>query len=226
MQTRFPNNPSTRLRRVFLAACLVVPLAAGPAWAGKPADVEALTVQLAELETLAAEFEQTRLNADGRVVRESTGTFVMQRPGRFYWRYQTPYVQELVANDDTLWVYEPDLRQASRSSLESVKGAPIAILMGDRPVDELFRIRPLEGNSGMAWYALQPKGEQGDFQQVLLGVDAQGVKEMRFIDQLDQTTRVTFRDRRFNEPVDEDRFVFEVPAGTDVVEASQPPGLE
>lgn len=226
MQTRFPHDLFSRLRWVLLAVCLAIPLAGVPAWADGPADVEALTAQLAEIDTLSAEFEQTRLNAEGRVVRESTGTFVMQRPGRFYWRYQTPYVQELVANDDTLWVYEPDLRQASRSSLEAVKGAPIAILMGDRPVDELFRIRPLEGNSGMAWYALQPKDEQGDFQQVLLGVDEQGIKEMRFIDQLDQTTRVNFRDRRFNQPVDEDRFVFEVPAGTDVVEASQPPGLE
>ncbi len=226
MQTRFPNDLFSRLRRILLTGCLAIPLASGPAWAVQPPNVDALTKQLAELETLAADFEQTRLNSEGRVVRESTGTFVMQRPGRFYWRYETPYVQELVAKDDTLWVYEPDLRQASRSSLDAVRGAPIAILMGDRPVDELFRIRPLEGNAGMAWFALRPKGEQGDFQQVLLGVDEKGIKEMRFIDQLDQTTRVDFRDRRFNQPVDEDRFVFEVPTGTDVVEASQPPGLD
>lgn len=206
----------------FLTATLFSPWAL----AAPSEDVDALVKQLADIETLSADFIQERRDAKGEVRRESSGTFVLKRPGQFFWRYETPYVQELIANDGTLWVYEPDLRQASRSPLSATDGAPIAILTGERPVTEVFRVRHLESEGGLSWFALRPRDEQGDFREVLLGVDKQGIREMRFIDQLDQTTRVSFESRRFNQPVDESSFRFEAPEGVDVVEAREPPAIQ
>lgn len=206
----------------FLTAVLFSPLVE----AAPSEDVDALVKQLTEIETLSADFVQERRDAKGQVRRESSGTFVLKRPGQFFWRYETPYVQELIANDGTLWVYEPDLRQASRSPLSATDGAPIAILTGERPVTELFRVRHLESEGGLDWFALRPRDEQGDFREVLLGVDERGIREMRFVDQLDQTTRVSFESRRFNQPVDESTFRFEAPEGVDVVEAREPPAIQ
>ncbi|WP_322520484.1 outer membrane lipoprotein chaperone LolA [Guyparkeria halophila] len=206
----------------FLTAVLFSPLAE----AAPSDDVDALVKQLTDIETLAADFVQERRDAKGQVRRQSSGTFVLKRPGQFFWRYETPYVQELIANDGTLWVYEPDLRQASRSPLSATDGAPIAILTGERPVTELFHVRHLESEGGLDWFALRPRDEQGDFREVLLGVDERGIREMRFVDQLDQTTRVSFESRRFNQPVDESTFRFEAPEGVDVVEAREPPGIQ
>jgi outer membrane lipoprotein carrier protein len=206
----------------FLTAVLFSPLAV----AAPSEHVDALAKQLADIETLSADFVQERRDAKGQVRRESSGTFTLKRPGQFFWRYETPYVQELIANDGTLWVYEPDLRQASRSPLSATDGAPIAILTGERPVTELFRVRYLESEGGLSWFVLRPRGEQGDFREVLLGVDEQGIREMRFIDQLDQTTRVSFESRRFNQSVDESMFRFEAPDGVDVVEAREPPAIQ
>lgn len=214
------RNP---LRLLSLLAVLG-PLAA-PAMADKPQTVDALVEQLSAVDTFAADFVQQRRDAEGNLRRESSGHFVLDRPGRFYWRYEKPYVQELIANDGVLWVYEPDLRQATRSPLEATQGAPIAILMGDRPVDEVFRIRALESDGDLAWFALRPREEAGDFREVLLGVDASGVEEMRFVDQLDQTTRVSFDAREYNQSIDETQFRFDPPEGVDVVEATQPPGV-
>lgn len=217
-------RPFLRLLMPLLATLTLAAAFGRPAMAAGPQDVDALVEQLGGIETFAADFVQERRDAQGNVRRHSSGHFVLERPGRFFWRYEKPYVQELVANDGTLWVYEPDLRQATRSPLEATQGAPIAILMGDRPVNEVFRIRPLSGgDDDLAWFALQPRGEAGDFRQVLLGVDEQGVREMRFVDQLDQTTLVTFDARVFNQPVDESQFQFDPPEGVDVVEARQPP---
>ena len=206
----------------FVGSLLLSPLAA----AGPAESVDALVEQLEGVETLAADFRQERRDAQGQVRRESTGHFVLRRPGQFFWRYETPYVQELIANDGTLWVYEPDLRQATRSPLAATEGAPIAILTGERPVDEVFRIRHLESEGGLSWFALRPRAEEGDFREVLLGVDDRGIREMRFIDQLDQTTRVIFESRRFNQAVDESRFRFVPPEGVDVVEAREPPTIQ
>ncbi len=206
----------------FVATVLFSPFAV----AAPSEDVDALVKQLADIETLSADFVQERRDATGQVRRESSGTFILKRPGQFFWRYETPYVQELIANDGVLWVYEPDLRQASRSPLSATDGAPIAILTGERPVTELFRVRHLESESGLSWFVLRPRDEQGDFREVLLGVDERGIREMRFIDQLDQTTRVSFESRQFNQSVDESMFRFEAPEGVDVVEAREPPAIQ
>ena len=216
------------VRSPLQLACLLLAtlgLFSGPAMAETPRSVEAMVDQLSAIDTFAADFVQQRRDPQGNLRRESSGHFVLDRPGRFYWRYEKPYVQELIASDGVLWVYEPDLRQATRSPLEATQGAPIAILMGERPVDEVFDIRALDGDGELSWFALRPKGEAGDFREVLLGVDARGVVEMRFIDQLDQTTQVSFDNRAYNRPVKADRFRFEAPEGVDVVEATQPAGV-
>lgn len=228
------NKPYSFLsRRAWLpvfAVCLSLAstLASLPDVAAEPPrSTEQLIDSLGSIETFAANFEQARINSRGNIARESTGEFAIARPERFHWRYETPHVQELTASKGILWVYEPDLRQATRSKLDSGTAAPIAILMGDRPVEDVFHIRDLGRTDGdMNWFALEPREESGDFREVLLGLDSEGLKEMRFIDQLDQTTRVVFSDRRFNQPVDEDRFRFQVPDGVDVVEAREPPQMQ
>ena len=218
MSFRFPRQLAPLL---LVMAGMFAP----PATAETPRTADALVEQLAAIDTFAADFVQERRDAEGNLRRESSGHFVLDRPGRFYWRYESPYVQELIASDGVLWVYEPDLRQATRSPLQATQGAPIAILMGERPVDQVFRIRALDGDGELAWFALRPRGEAGDFREVLLGVDARGVREMRFVDQLDQTTRVSFAGREYNAPIDASRFRFDPPDGVDVVEASQPAGM-
>ena len=218
MSFRFPRQLAPLL---LVMAGMFAP----PATAETPRTADALVEQLAAIDTFAADFVQERRDAEGNLRRESSGHFVLDRPGRFYWRYESPYVQELIASDGVLWVYEPDLRQATRSPLKANQGAPIAILMGERPVDQVFRIRALDGDGELAWFALRPRGEAGDFREVLLGVDARGVREMRFVDQLDQTTRVSFAGREYNAPIDASRFRFDPPDGVDVVEASQPAGM-
>ncbi|MGM0517642.1 MAG: outer membrane lipoprotein chaperone LolA [Pseudomonadota bacterium] len=220
----FRSRPAPFLTGMPVALLLAIVVMA-PVRAEPPGTVPALIESLESIDTFAAEFEQRRLSARGEVTRELGGHFAIARPDRFHWLYETPYVQELTARDGILWVYEPDLRQATRSKLDAGNAAPIAILMGDRPIDDVFEIRALEPDDGMTWFALRPKEEAGDFREVLLGLDDAGLKEMRFIDQLDQTTHVVFHQRRFGEPVDEDRFVFEPPEGVDVVEARQPPQM-
>ena len=37
----------------------------------------------------------------------------MLRPGRFRWETSDPYQQTVIANGDTLWIYDVDLKQAS-----------------------------------------------------------------------------------------------------------------
>ena len=48
--------------------------------------------------------------------RQSSGTLEFQRPGRFRFAYKKPFEQTLVADGQTLWLYDPDLQQIGRAS--------------------------------------------------------------------------------------------------------------
>lgn len=182
-------------------------------------DDNQLTQFVAQLKTFSADFVQTQRNTRGKVEQKSSGHFVLARPGRFYWVYEKPYVQKLISRGGILWVYDPDLSQVTRSKLSNNKGAPIGILLGTRPLTDVFVITPLgRDDDGMDWFHLKPKGKPGDFSQVLIGLDHKGIKVMEFVDALNNTTRVLFSHRRMNQSVDTSLFDFQPPAGVDVVE--------
>jgi outer membrane lipoprotein carrier protein len=48
-----------------------------------------------------------------KVVRQTQGHFVFQRPGRFVWDTQKPYEQKLIANGNQLILWAKDLNQAT-----------------------------------------------------------------------------------------------------------------
>jgi len=179
-----------------------------------------LTQFVSGLKTIAADFIQIQNDNRGQTHKRSSGHFVLARPGQFNWVYEKPYVQRLVSSGGKLWIYDPDLQQVTRSKLSDAKGAPISILLGTKPLSEVFDISHLgAGNKGkLDWFRLTTKGKKGDFNQVMIGMDDKGIKVMEFTDALNNVTRITFSHRQFNQPVDSKQFDFQPPAGVDVVE--------
>lgn len=183
-----------------------------------PADTRPLTDFVGNLKTFSAKFVQQQVNARGLKQAPSYGHFVLSRPGRFYWIYEKPYVQKLIANGDTLWVYDPDLAQVTRSALSKDRGAPIGIFLGTRPMASAFTITAQGKNDGLAWYGLIDRVGQSDFSQLQVGLDDRGIKAMVFTDKLGNRTTVQFSDRQVNQPVNQKLFDFSPPPGVDVVE--------
>lgn len=183
-----------------------------------PVDTRPLTDFVGNLKTFSAQFVQQQVNARGLKQPPSYGHFVLSRPGRFYWMYEKPYVQKLIANGDTLWVYDPDLAQVTRSALSKDRGAPIGIFLGTRPLASAFTITAQGKNDGLAWFGLIDRVGQSDFSQLQVGLDDRGIKAMVFTDKLGNRTTVQFSDRQVNQPVNQNLFDFSPPPGVDVVE--------
>ncbi|WP_407276659.1 outer membrane lipoprotein chaperone LolA [Halothiobacillus sp. DCM-1] len=186
------------------------------------AEVSRLTDFVHALKTFSADFIQQQVNARGQKQPASTGSFVLARPGKFYWEYQSPYVQKLIARDGTLWVYDPDLKQVTINDLSQDRGAPIGIFLGGRPLEAAFLITPQGANDGLSWFSLTERNPSGDFTQLQVGMDTRGIKAMVFTDKLGNRTTVQFSERKINQPVDASRFDFTPPAGVDVVKNSAP----
>lgn len=168
--------------------------------------------------TLEGQFEQSLIDADGEVVDRTSGTLEIERPTRFRWSYAEPYEQWLVADGLNIWSYDLDLEQVTvKPQAEALANTPALLLGGSDNALEQFEYGGTNIEKVTTWVRLEPKDKSSGFNRVELGfIDAQ-LRRMVFFDNLEQTTFVALNNVKINEPIDAQRFDFQVPDGVDLV---------
>ncbi|WP_435102201.1 outer membrane lipoprotein chaperone LolA [Arhodomonas sp. AD133] len=177
--------------------------------------VEDLARYFESVDTLQGRFVQETRDETGELVEKAEGHFVIDRPGRFNWVYETPYAQRIVADGEWLWVHDRDLLQVTVRPVDEVLGVgPALMLSGDfRTLRDRFRIE--SGEDG--WLRLTPTDEQWDFQAARLRLDDGVPVEVALDDGLGQTVRLELQSVVRNEPPPADSFDTEVPDGVDLI---------
>jgi outer membrane lipoprotein carrier protein len=168
--------------------------------------------------TMSGRFEQALVDADDIVVEESSGTLVIQRPGRFRWTYAEPYEQMLIADGLNVWSYDVDLAQVTVKAQSDVLGStPAALLGGSAQALQEFEFIGSEEDRGTTWVQLRPVDREGSFSKIELGFTDGKLSRMIFSDNLDQSTLIALFDLEFNAEIEAETFEFSPPAGADVV---------
>jgi len=180
---------------------------------------EQLRKQLDAMTTLQGKFTQTLYDEAGVELERSSGTFLLERPGKFYWKTEEPYPQLLVSDQQTIWLYDPDLEQVTvRPFSNDLQQTPALLLSED--VDKLrenFTIHYQQIESTQEQFTLIPKASTGLFQQLtLVFVDGQ-LQGFGLQDNLGQQTRFALHDAVRNQDVDDSVFNFIPPAGVDIL---------
>jgi len=144
----------TQLVRVLSCGLLCLMLSAGTvaAQSNQPQEVlKRLTDFTESLKSFSANFVQTVYDANDTQIQESSGNVLLKRPGRFVWNYIQP-AQQIVADGQSIWLYDIELEQVTVSPLtEQGAGTPLALLMGDKPLEQEFELRPLGQSDGIEW---------------------------------------------------------------------------
>ncbi len=202
-----------RNQRVF-GLCLL--LAAPFAHAGKGLDY--LQSYTSGLKTLQAGFTQTQFDDKMRQLEVASGEFSLQKPGKFRWEYKQPYNQQIIADGKSLWIYDPELEQVVLKPLDQALGAtPIALLTGEKPLQEQFNIVELGNIDGREFLQLEPKIKDTDYGMMLLALSDKGLEAMELKDRLGQVTRIELQRPKLNGPVEDSLFSFKPPKGVDIV---------
>lgn len=176
---------------------------------------------LAEVETLEAGFRQVLVEADSGRERESSGVLYLRRPDRFRWDYREPVPQLVVADGTDLWLYDPDLEQVTVRSLDDgLSSTPAMLLSGQGRLEDSFARGAAYAEDGIDWLELKPLDADSGFAAVRVGFVEGELAVMELTDTLGQTTRIRFFEVRRNVPLDDALFVFEPPAGADVLRDS------
>lgn len=206
--------------RVIATLALMVcalPAAAGEALAEDTARGLVLSF-VSDVATMSSRFEQTLVDANGETLEISSGTLEVNRPGQFRWAYNKPYEQWLVADGLNIWSYDIDLAQVTvKPQAEALANTPALLLGGSASAMDGFKYDDSFVEDGITWVRMHPVDADSGFKRVELAFDNRILSGMVFLDNLDQTTRVSFSDVTINEPIDALRFRFLVPDDVDIV---------
>ena len=197
------------------ALAIVLMLAAPSAAAGARDDLNAFTKGLKGLD---GQFTQKVFDARGKQKESASGRVAVSAPKLFRWEYVKPYPQLIVADGKSVWVYDPDLKQASKRP-QGVEEAnsPLAILLDPAKLDRDFTVKDAGTSGGLAWLQLTPKQAEAGFKTAKLGFGKTGLAKMEYVDALGQRTQIAFGAWKRNPSFAKGTFVYAPAKGVDVI---------
>lgn len=214
--------------KAFLFAIFIVATSVGNTWA---TGLKSLEYFVKNVKTGKADFTQvvTSPSKDGQSprVKTSTGTFEFARPNRFRFNYAKPFVQTIVADGQTLWLYDQDLNQVTARKQSQVLGSTPAALVAAAPdlkaLQSDFVLVDAPDQAGLQWVLATPKSRDGQLQSVRVGLrpgtaaDTATLEVLDILDSFGQRSVLTFSGFQVNPVMPVSLFEFKAPAGADVL---------
>ena len=153
--------------------------------------------------------------------RQSSGTLEFQRPGRFRFAYKKPFEQTLVADGQTLWLYDLDLQQVTARSQAQVLGStPLALIIAATDVGGLqkdFALQAQPARDGLQWVRATPRGVDAEFREARFGFVGLELRRLEIDDRLGQRVTLAFRGGQRNPVIPSGVLRFDPPAGADLI---------
>ncbi|OQW91104.1 MAG: outer membrane lipoprotein carrier protein LolA [Beggiatoa sp. IS2] len=187
-----------------------------PAWAAE----ENLDDFLNSLKTFYAEFEQKQFGEGSNLLETAHGEVYIQRPGR--WDYQQPYDQLIIADGKKVWIYDHDLEQVTVKQINDALGkTPALLLSSDSKVADNFMVTTSHPQENVTRFTLKPKDSQAQFDSLRINLQSNSLQSLELVDNLGQTTSITFKKINLNQVFKPELFVFKPPAGIDIIESTE-----
>ena len=171
-----------------------------------------------DLTSLSGSFTQEVRDKNGRVSRQSVGSFAIARPGKFRFVYEKPYKQTIVSDGTTVWLHDEDLNQVTIKKLgETVNEQPLALLLDASAADKLFDMKALEPQGSIGFVEAKSKKPDAAFTDLRVAIVALQPRELTWRDAFQNVNIIRFEALSKNGKLAPDAFSFVVPKGADVL---------
>ena len=214
----------------FLVFCLSAFSSVALSQDSRPNGVEQLRQFVKTVQSAQGEFAQQQIRTPKpnesqdqlKLIRQTSGQFIFQRPGKFVWDTQKPYEQKLIADGKQLLMWDKDLNQLTiRSANQALAASPAAILFGESALDAQFELEDGGSKTDLQWVNLQPKVKpgQGDlpYTKIAIGMAAGLPKALELTDGFGSVVLVVFNQMQINPKIEPSRFQFKAPPGAEVL---------
>jgi outer membrane lipoprotein carrier protein len=230
MRLRFKNTIAVGVTHASPLLCFFVLLLIQPgpaAYADEPAPptpeiVKKIQDRYQSTQSLEAEFIQVNHYEGFTNTFTSKGRLYIKRPGKLRWDYTQPTKQQVYVNDNKVWVYVPEHQQAVLSPLaqENDSQLPIHLLSWAAELEKEFEVHPEKENGPLTALTLKPKEPKGGPKKILIEVEPKTalIQKITLYDENGNKTSFTFSQIKTNRTLDDKRFVFTPPKGTEVVQ--------
>lgn len=192
--------------------------------------LDSLSQFLKQTRSLRADFVQvvTTPAKEGRPAKPKTssGSFAFVRPTVFRFDYSKPFVQNIVADGQSLWLFDADLNQVTvRSQAQALSSSPATLIASANDLATLgkeFNLKAAAAENGVEWVVATPKQKDASLQSVRIGLRPEaGQVVLSHLDILDAFgTRSQMRFERVEvnpSNLGLTQFSFVPPKGADVV---------
>ena len=158
--------------------------------------------------------------------KTSSGEFAFIRPARFRFDYLKPFPQVIVADGQTLWLYDADLEQVTaRKQAQALGSTPAALIATAVDVASLQKEFSLEAQAdadGLQWVQATPKNRESTIQSVRMGLRVEGAQvslaKLEIFDAMGQRSVLSFERFEVNPPnLSAAQFNFVTPKGVSVI---------
>jgi outer membrane lipoprotein carrier protein len=222
-------------RRLLLGAGILLLACAAPAVAETTAPhgqdsaalrriVEAIQHHYQITDSFTANFVE-EITPVGAPKRTREGMVYFRKPGRMRWEFKTPNEELVVSDGHTLYSYDPGLNQVVESPLSMALRAPGAteflLGVGNIARDFAASMPAAAARDGLEHVRLVPR-KGGDTIEVAVDPNSHDIRVIRLTDQLGDATEVRFSGIRNNVSLQDSLFLFQPPAGADIVRPAGP----
>lgn len=159
-------------------------------------------------------------------VKTSEGMFAFSRPNHFRFDYVKPFVQTIVADGQTLWIYDVDISQISARAQDKALSSTPASLIASAPdlgaLQKDFTLTNEPDLDNLQWVQATPKLKDSQLHFVRIGLSLSAgqvnLNKLEILDAFGQKSVMTF-DRFDTNPnrINAATFKFTPPAGVEVI---------
>lgn len=217
-----------------ISTLILSPIVATQSYAAPASSQQAtsnLVKQLSSIQSLTADFEQSTKLTNPRTTQQNgnpipqhmnqnfSGVMKVARPGKFYWETIQPAKQTIVTTGKSVWIYDPDLEQAVKQSLDDQVANTPALLLSGNTQEIMNAYEVSQPDASKTYYSLKPKDQEGAFERLLISFGSNKAPTLMILeDSMGQTTTIKFKNVKLNPKIENSVFNFSPPKGTDIIE--------
>jgi outer membrane lipoprotein carrier protein len=172
-----------------------------------------------------SEFQQTVTSparaGEAPRVKNSSGSFEFQRPSKFKFQYKKPFEQLILADGQSLWIYDADLNQASqRKQSTAFANTPAALIASATDLSALrneFTLEDAPDKDGLSWVSAKPKAFDSALQTVRIGFRGDALAQLDITDSFGQRSLINFTAMQINSSLPASSFQFTLPKGAELL---------
>lgn len=211
-----------RAQMAAAVAILSIALCADSVWAN---GLESLENFVKTAKSGKSEFQQTVTSparaGEAPRVKNSSGNFEFQRPGKFRFHYKKPFEQLIMADGTHLWIYDADLNQATqRKQASAFANTPAALIASATDLSALraeFTLENAPEKDGLSWVLARPKAADSSLQTVRIGFKGDALEQLDITDSFGQRSLIRFSAMQLNLNLPASSFQFSLPKGAELL---------